>query len=109
MPRVAIPVTTFTRAGVVPPAETNGDAVNHHTLANSGRTGLIVRNSGAVPRDVIFRFPSTVDGQAITPRTVAIPAGAERWFGPFPTDLYGTEVLIDVANAELKLRGIRVG
>ncbi|WP_435209593.1 hypothetical protein [Streptomyces sp. bgisy034] len=103
MPRVAIPVTQITRAGVAPGTEVNGDATNNHTVANNGRMFLEVRNSGAVSRTVTFRFPGVVDGQSVTPRAVSLAAAAIRRFGPFPTGDYGNQLQVDVDNAELKL------
>lgn len=103
MPRVAVPVTQITRGGVAPAAETDGDPVNHHMVNNDGRVFLLVRNAGASPRDITFRFASAVDGQAVTPRVVAVAAGASRYFGPFPTADYGEDLQVDVAHADLKL------
>lgn len=104
MPRVAVPVTQITRAGVAPGTETNGDATNNHTIPNNGRMFVEVRNSGStVARTVTFRFPGVVDGQAVTPRAVSIPISSTRRFGPFPTGDYGGALQVDVDNAELKL------
>lgn len=108
MPRVAIPVTQFTRAGVAPPAEVNGDPVNHHSLANSGKAGIIVRNAGASERILTIRYPAGPDARAVSPRDIPVPAGATRWVGPFPTNIFGTTVDIDVAHADLKLSAIRI-
>ena len=108
MARVAVPVTIATRAGVALPAETTGDPVNNHSVANSGKTKVHVHNTNgaSTARTVTFRIYSTVDGQTVTSRTKAIPAGETHVFGPFPTADYGTTLLIDVDNAELKLRAV---
>lgn len=104
MPRVAIPVTQIVRSGTTPATETNGDATNGHTIANNGMVWLEVRNSGTtVPRIVSAQFAHTVDGVTIDAKTWSIPTSASRRIGPFPTRLYGTTLLIDVDNAELKL------
>lgn len=104
MPRVAVPVTQITRAGVAAPAEANGDPVNNHTVPNNGKMFLEVRNSGStVARTVTFRFPGSIDGQPVTPRAVSIPISSTRRFGPFPTGDYGSALQVDVDNAELKL------
>lgn len=104
MPRVNVPVTQITRAGVAAPTEVNGDATNNHVVANNGRVVLLVRNSGStVARTVTLRLPGLTDGQAVTPRTVSIPISVSRYIGPFPTDAYGSSLQIDVDNAELKL------
>lgn len=106
MARGQIPATVSTRAGVALPAETNGDATNFHYVQNSGKTKILVRNSGVVARTVTVHLARTVDGQQPANRTKAIPAGETHVFGPYPKDDYGTQILIDVDNAELKLRAV---
>lgn len=104
MPRVAVTVTQITRTGVAPATETNGDATNNHEVANNGSVWLEVRNSGStVARVVSARFANTVDGVTVDAKTWSIPTSATRRIGPFPTRLYGSTLLIDVDNAELKL------
>lgn len=104
MPRVAIPVTQITRAGVAAPTETTADPVNNHTVANNGKVVLLARNSGStVDRTITLRLSSVVDGQSVTPRTVAIPQSESRYIGPFPTGDYGTSLQVDVDNAELRI------
>lgn len=109
MARGAIPVSALSRAGVAPPSETNGDATNNHSVVNDGATFLLVRNSNgaSTARTVTFRPTSTVDGQSVT-RAVSIAAAASRYFGPFPTGIYGRSLLVDVDNAELKLSAFRL-
>jgi hypothetical protein len=108
MPRVAVPVTTFTRAGVVLPAVTTGDATNNHSVANDGRVGIIAKNTGATSRNVTFYTVKQVDGLTAATRVEAIPAGEEQGFGPFDPTVYGTSLNIDVAHAEVTLRAIRI-
>lgn len=108
MARVAVPVTTFVRAGVVLPAATTGDAVNNHSVVNDGRVGLIVENTGASSRDITFHTSKTIDGLTGPTRVESIPAGEEQGFGPFDPTVYGASLLVDVAHAELTLRAIRL-
>lgn len=105
MARGTIPQTQINRSGATPPAETNGDAVNNHQMSNDGRVLLFVRNSngGSTARTVTFRPTKTVDGGTVT-KPVSIAAGATKVFGPFPVDLYGSLMQIDVDNAELKFQ-----
>jgi hypothetical protein len=108
MPRVNIPVTKATRAGV-PLVPTNGDPVNNHYVDNDGRTGVIVENSGStVSRTVTFRISRTVDGQAVAPRAETLAVGEKQLFGPFDVNEYGGKLLLDVDNAELKLTVVRI-
>ena len=105
MPRVSVPVTTITRAGIAPAAEINGDATNNHVVANDGRTVLLVRNSNgsSTARTLTVVIQGAIDGFAPAPRTYSIPAGASRYIGPFDTVAYGTSMQVNVDNAELKL------
>lgn len=109
MPRVSVPVTQITRAGVAAPAEVNGDPVNNHTVPNNGKMLLLVRNSGStVARTVTLRLPGLTDGQSVTPRTVSVPLSTSRYIGPFPTGDYGSALQVDVDNAELKLIALAI-
>lgn len=109
MPRVDVPVTQITRTGVASATEVNGDATNNHSVANDGSVWIEVRNSGStVARVVSARFANTIDGQTTAPKTWSIPTSSTRRIGPFPTRLYGTTLLIDVDNAELKLTAYKV-
>ena len=110
MARTAVPVTEITRAGVAPAAETNGDAVNNHSVSNDGRVVLLIRNSNgsATARTLTVNFAKDVDGQTITPRTDSIATGASRYIGPFDVATYGRTMSIDVDHAELKLSAYRM-
>ncbi|MET0416060.1 MAG: hypothetical protein ABW022_08570 [Actinoplanes sp.] len=108
MPRTAIPVTAINKAGVAPPAETNGDVANNHSVSNDGRTVLLIRNNGATPRTASFRLAGAVDGQAITAKTVTVPATSSRYVGPFDTTRYGTTMQVDVDHADLRLSALRI-
>jgi hypothetical protein len=92
--------------GTKMPTEVSGDPVNNHQVANSGKTKILVRNSGAVARTVTFRLERTVDNQTVASKTKALPAGESWLFGPFDVSDYGQTLLIDVDNAELKLSAI---
>jgi len=109
MARVAVPVTVPSRSGVALPAATTGDPVNFHTVSNDGKTYVLVENTGAtVSRTVTFRLSRTVDGLSVTPRAETVAIGETQIFGPFPVHDYGATMNVDVDNAELKLRVVRV-
>lgn len=108
MPRTAITVTQAVRAGVVLPAGTAGDAVNGNSVANDGRTILIVANTGASSRDITFATVRSIDGLTAPIRTESIPAGETQLFGPFPAADYGSTLAINAAHAELTIQAIRV-
>lgn len=108
MPRVAVPVTQATRAGVTL-TSTTGDPVNNHYVVNDGRTAVIVENTGStVSRTVTFRLTRTVDGFAVTPRTETLAFGEKQLFGPFDVQEYGGKLQVDVDNAELELTPIKI-
>jgi hypothetical protein len=108
MARIAIVPVVSDRDGTALTPEVNGDPAENHYVQNSGRTKLLIRNSNgaAQARTVTIRLSRTVDGQTVASKTKAIAAGATEVFGPYPQDDYGTQLLIDVDNAELKLRAI---
>ena len=113
MPRTALTVTDFTRAGVAEPSEQNGDFTNGNYIAsNDGRIGLIVRNANAGTQSITVLTPGTVDGLAIADLTISIPAGATRYIGPFGTGTFNQtdgSIYIDVSVAtDLKFRPIRI-
>lgn len=91
MPRVEIPVTEITRAGVAPPAQTDADATNDHYIAeNDGRVLIEIVSSDAGEQTVeVVPNPSlTADGLTIDNLVITIPAGATRVCGPFRTTTF---------------------
>jgi hypothetical protein len=108
MARSSVPVTTSDRAGTALSAATTGDPVNGHSVDNDGAVLLLVENTGAtVSRTVTIQITQKVDGFAVAPRTKAIPIGQTHIFGPFPPLAYGAKLLVDVDNAELKVRAVK--
>lgn len=108
MARSAIPTVASTTKGVILPAELTGDATNFHYLQNSGKEKVHIRNANgaATARSVTILFNVTVDSQAVTSYVKSIAAGDTQVFGPFPVEVYGYQVLINVDNADLKLRAV---
>jgi hypothetical protein len=93
MSRIAIPVTAIGLSGVAPPAQTNADATNKHTLVNAAsRTVLEVVSSDGADQTVTFTLagidPNLLDGAATPTIAKTVPAGTTRWFGPFATAKY---------------------
>lgn len=103
MARTVLPVTTVARTGVTDPVEQAGDTVNNHVVANSGKTIIRVRNADTSSHTVTFVITNTVDGQPVTNRTVTIPASTTVPFGRFQTEIYGSQMGINVDSAQLKL------
>lgn len=74
------------KAGITPTftaANAGGDS-----FANDGKTWLEVNNGGGASITVTIAVPYTVDGSAVTPPTVTIPAGQRRLIGKFDTTIY---------------------
>lgn len=68
----------------------SADAANDHSFDNRGQNVLLhVKNGGGGAVQVTIDTPGTIDGLAIPNQVVSIPAGEERFFGPFRNDLYG--------------------
>jgi hypothetical protein len=91
MARTSIPVTVLGRAGVAPPAQTNGDHANGMYVAgNDGTIWLEIQNTDGVSRNVGFAFfGNSVDGVAIPDKIVAVGSGATLLAGPWPVRFYG--------------------
>ena len=108
--RVAVPVTAIGRGGVAPATPTTGDPTNNHSVANTNSNViLLVANSDSASHTVTIHLSETVDGQAVTSRTVAIPATNSRYFGSFPAGQYGSTLLVDVNDTHLVLSAYSVG
>jgi hypothetical protein len=109
MPRTNIVVLQATRAGVTV-SGTAADVANGNTIASDGHIALLLRNtnSGSTARTLTIHVAATVDGLAVTDRTVTVPAGAEKLVGPFSPREYGGRLKINGDNAELLITPIRV-
>lgn len=110
MPRVSIPVTQCTDLGVVPPAQTNGDATNDHQLDfNDGRIVLEVVTTAADTMTIIT--PGLVGGLAVADQVVALPIGT-KMVGPFSPAIYnqadGTVQIDITVSTTTKFRAYRV-
>lgn len=105
MARGNVTVTKSRQRGTALAAEVNGDPVNHHQFVNNGNTRLLVRNASVdTAYDVTIRIARKVSGQAVQPIVVEVPFGATWTFGPYDVRDFGDLVLVDVENANLKLR-----
>lgn len=110
MPRVNVPVTNISRAGVADASPTNGDATNNHTIANDGKMWLEVSNADASnPHNLTVHIQDVVDGQAVAPRVYAIAASGKKRIGPWPVGDYGSALQVDVDSTQLKLTAYHLG
>lgn len=104
MARGVLSATVGTTSGVTMVAPVTGDPANGHQVANSGRTKILVKNTGAGARWVKFSVFRTVDNQTVTAVNRSIPAGTTKVFSGFGQDDYGTTLLVDVEHAEVTLQ-----
>jgi hypothetical protein len=94
-----------TRAGFSwPGTETTGDSINGHHFVWSPRKVLTVRNATGGALAISFQ-PSSLKLDVFTApaKTVSVPNGAHRMFGPFPSYYAnpdnGDRVYVNVAGA----------
>lgn len=113
MARTQIPVTTITRTGIPPDGGTNANMTDGMYFANNGRVYVEIVSTDAAPQTVEFSIPTEVDGQTVPAREVAVPAGATRKAGPWPTGTYNQEdntVYVDpsINGATLKIAAYKL-
>lgn len=88
-----------------------GNTVDGMTVANDGRTIVLVKNTngtstahsaGATP------IVSADSGSTSSTVTKSIAAGKEFVFGPYPTNIYGSTLKMTADHAELTFRALRL-
>ena len=85
-------VQDVARAGLdLRAAESTVVVVDTYYFPNDGRTKLYVRNATGSTCVVTIETPGTVDGLAITDRTVSIVTAKEYEIGPFPQGYYSND------------------
>ncbi|MGW5426870.1 hypothetical protein ACWET9_06535 [Streptomyces sp. NPDC004059] len=110
MPRTSLTAIQASRSGTTLPAAVAGDATNGNSIANDGRTILIVKNTNAAStsRTITFATVRSIDGLTAPTRQETLAAGETQVFGPFNPNDYGSTLAINVDNAELTIQAIRV-
>lgn len=103
MAATPVAVTKITRTGIAPAAFVDSDNVNGNTAANDGRTWLELSNTDTGSHTVAVTVAREVDGQAVTPVSHSIAAGAQLRLGPFPIEDYGNFLTVTTDNALLKI------
>lgn len=104
MARVEVPVRPVVRTAFVSnAAEVTADATNDHFVVNDGGTWVEARNTNAASRTFDVQVPTIVDGtQTVASRTYTVPGLGSGKAGPFPREVYGETLLVDVATADLR-------
>lgn len=82
MPRDLPAVQQLTVAGLA--AAYTAVSANNDAIVNNGRRIVHVKNGGGAPINVTEPIGQLVNGQAVASHVVAVAAGADRFFGPWP-------------------------
>lgn len=111
MPRDLPAVQQLSTAGLA--AVYTAVTANNDAIVNNGRRFVHVKNGGAGSLNVTENFGPTIDGQTVAAKVVAMPAGTDRFFGPWPATYNQTDgtgqvyldysVITSVTRAALEL------
>ena len=93
MPRTALSKELFTDAGLAP-TYVAPDAAGA-MIDGDGRTVLHVKNGGAAPITVTVQTPEQRAGLDVAERQLPVPAGGDRFIGPFPIPTYNRNTTPD--------------
>jgi len=107
--RTSTAVTSVSRTALTafPQPSVAGDAVNGNVSPNDGATFLAVFNAdGSNTYALTVQVVSGVDGLTAGPRSYTIPTSGSgtQIVGPFPIQFYGSQLLWNVANANLRVQ-----
>jgi hypothetical protein len=81
--------TTIDRAGEELVASLASATGGGDSFVTTGKEFFVVKNGGGGSINVTFAVQSTVDGQSVASKVVAVAAGAIKGIGPFNPALYG--------------------
>lgn len=70
---------------------------------NGGATFLHVKNTGATPRTLEVKLARTVDGQAVTSRSIPVAANAEGFYLVGAPADYGQVVTVVPSHADVAI------
>lgn len=106
--RTATAVTSVSRNALTafPQPSVAGDVTNGNVSPNDGATMLAVFNAdGATPHNLTVTVASGVDGLTAGPRPYVVPVSGSgtQLAGPFPVQFYGSQLLWNVDNANVKV------
>ncbi len=89
MARAAKTVETTSRSGLTA-TYTAADATDGHYFANTNQNAIVhVKNASGGNVVVTIVTSQTIDGLAVTDRTVTVATSAEAFIGPFSNTAYG--------------------
>ena len=103
-----VPITTATRAGVqiLTAAATAAASGDGNSFTNDGNQIIILENAGAAT-DVVATVvtQSTVDGLAVSDKTIALAANDRQVAGPWPPEIYNAKSGTDVGKVVVTWAG----
>lgn len=108
MPATAITPTQVTHTTVTAlPATaslgTAADTANGNSFPNGGSSLLLMNNTAGSGATVSVAFGSTVDGQAVTPRSYSVAANTIAFVKLGPVSLYGSTVTVTASATTVRL------
>jgi len=88
---VTITPQTVTDAGLTEPTQTSLATGNTYQVPNDGNVLLYFEKTGAGDATITITTPKTVNGLAVSDRTITVSATTGRdAVGPFPPDVYNS-------------------
>lgn len=108
MARTPITPVQVTIAGAASMAVVAADVANGNSMLNNGRLKVGVTNADGAASHNFSITPTRPDGGGnVTPVSTPIPANTTRpiWFGPYDTSAWGSTLLINGDNTNIKFEG----
>ena len=87
MADVVIDCVTLDREGISINRATELSLTNRYLVINNGLMGVYVE-TGKEATELTIEIPQTIDGQAVIPREVTIPANSLYGLGDWPPEIY---------------------
>lgn len=108
----AINHTRITRDGIAAPAVVSTTSFSDFTIPdNDGNKVLVLHNTGGTDATIEVVPQQTYGGLLLANQSCAVPAGATRFFGPWPPALFNDEngdvvLIAGVGTVDLYTLGI---
>jgi hypothetical protein len=80
-----------------------------NTVANLGRTIVLVKNDSVASINATLKSRLSVDGNVVPDKVIAVAAGTEKVIGPFPPGIYNdADGLVQIDISVITTVGIAV-
>lgn len=109
MTATPITVNQLSRAGSAQATPSAGDAVNGNSVANDGKTFLVLQNAdGAAAHTLTIAIAQAgPDGATINNKTIVVPLSGNYITDVWPTSIYGSSLALSVDSTQLKIAAYR--